>query len=238
MAILATMAKRKMLFVDKGEHGTVVLNWHGTPQEEFTYFAEAFHDVARSTAEELSKNPRFGLHGIPMEDFKAYPVVYMYRHALELHMKAVILAGSMMLSSPKVDRDTLLKTHSLDLLRLDVERVFEAYNWDWDLSVPHFENLDDFRQAIAELVSVDAGSYAFRYPVDTKGKASLASHFRFNLFEFCETLDGLLRVLKGATIGAYEEFQAMAEAAAEAREGEYEYADNEPDYSDFEPSGD
>jgi hypothetical protein len=232
------MAKRKMLFLDKGEHGTVVLNWHGTPEEEFTYFAEAFHDVARKTAEDLGNNPHFGIHGIPVEDFKAYPVVFMYRHALELHMKAVILAGSPMLPPPKVDRVKLLKTHHLDILRQDVERVFDAYHWGWDLGVPHFETLDDFRYAIAELANVDAGSYAFRYPVDTKGKASLASHFRFNLFEFCEILDGLLKVLKGATIGAYEEFQAMAQAAAEEREADYEYADHDPDYPDFEPPGD
>ena len=225
-----------MLFVDKGERGTVLLNWHGTPEEEFTYFAEAFHEVAHKAAVELSKNPHFGR--IPFEDFKAYPVVFMYRHALELHMKAVILAGSQMLRPPEVNRETLLKTHSLDLLSQDVERVFDAYDWGWDLGVPHFETIEDFRLAISELASVDGGSYAFRYPVDTKGKASLSSHFRFNLFEFCETLDGLLKVLKGATIGAYEEFQAAAEASAEARSWENDYEHNEPDYFDREPSGD
>jgi hypothetical protein len=228
------MARRKILFVDKGQHGTVVLNWHGTPEEEFTHFAEAFHEVARRVAVDLSHNRHFGR--IPIEDFKAYPVVFMYRHALELHMKAVILAGSPMLSSPEVDREKLFTTHSLDVLRQQVERVFDAYEWGWDLGVPHFETLEDFRGAIAELAGVDAGSYTFRYPIDTKGRASLSSHFRFNLFEFCETLDGLLIVLKGATIGAYEEFQARAEAEAEARSAGLEYEDHEPDYADFEPS--
>jgi hypothetical protein len=223
-----------MLFVDKGEHGTVVLNWHGTPEEEFTYFAEAFHEVARKAAVDLSHNRLFGR--MPLEDFKAYPVVFMYRHALELHMKAVILAGSQMLPPPKIDRVRLFKTHSLDVLRQDVERVFDAYEWDWELGVPHFKTLEDFRQAIAELASVDVGSYAFRYPIDKKGNASIASHFRFNLFEFCETLDGLMKVLKGATIGAYEEFQVRAEAAAEAQSGAMEYDSYEADCSDLEPS--
>src|SRR5919109_998480 len=150
------MARRKMLFVDQGEHGTVVLNWHGTPEEEFTYFAEAFHEVARKAAVDLSHNRLFGR--MPLEDFKAYPVVFMYRHALELHMKAVILAGSQMLPPPKIDRVRLFKTHSLDVLRQDVERVFDAYEWDWELGVPHFKTLEDFRQAIAELASVDVGS--------------------------------------------------------------------------------
>lgn len=153
-------------------------------------------------------------------------------------MKAVILAGAPMLrikGMPEVDRDRLLKTHSLDALRQDLERVFEAYEWEWDLDTPHFRSLGDFRQTVAELHRVDVGSYAFRYPIDSKGSASLASHFRFNVFEFCGVLDTLLPVLEGAAIGAHEELQATLEWMAEARQYELENADYEPPYPDDEP---
>jgi hypothetical protein len=202
---------KKRLFADNGRpHGTVVLNWHGTPEREFSYFAEAFHLVAQDAAAALRQDPHFGLDGIPIDDFRAYPVVFLYRHALELYMKAVILVGSPMLrikGMACVDRRALLKTHSLDKLRQDLEQVFEAYEWEWDLGAPHFRSLEDFRKTVAELHAVDAGSYAFRYPLDTKGDASLTAHFRFNLFEFCEVLDSLFPVLEGAAIGAYEELQ-------------------------------
>ncbi|MGD1155736.1 MAG: hypothetical protein ABSA41_07895 [Terriglobia bacterium] len=201
--------KKKRLFIDNGRpHGTAVLNWHGTPEGEFRLFAEAFHVVAKESVAALRKNPQFGLYGIPTEDFRAYPVVFLYRHALELYMKAVLLVGPPMLSikgQHEVDRQQLLKTHSLDILRQELERVFEAYGWDWDLGTPHFGTLDEFRAVIAEFQAVDAGSYAFRYPLDTKGSASLGSHFRFNIFEFCDVLDELFPVLEGAAIGAYEE---------------------------------
>ena len=230
---------KKRLFVDKGRpHGTVVLNWHGTPQGEFSHFAEAFHLVAKDAVAALQQNRHFGVQGIPLEDFRAYPVVFLYRHALELYMKAVILAGAPMLPIKRVtevDRDRLLRTHSLDALRQDLERVFEAYEWEWDLDTPHFRSLEDFRQTVAELHAVDAGSYAFRYPIDTNGSASLASHFRFNVFEFCSVLDTLFRVLEGAAIGAYEELQATLEWMAEEREYELENADYEPLYRDDEP---
>ncbi len=220
---------KKRLFIDNGRsHGTVVLNWHGTPEQEFTYLAEAFRLVAQDAVAALRQNPQFSLDGSPMEDFRAYPVVFLYRHALELYMKAVILVGSPMLGikgMTDIDRQALLKTHSLDKLRQDMERVFEAYGWEWDLGTSHFRSLDDFRKTIAELHDVDRGSYAFRYPLDTKGKASLITYFRFNLFEFCEVLDGLFPVLESAVTGAYEELQATMEARSEALQWEMDNAD-------------
>lgn len=231
--------RKKRLFVDKGRpHGTVILNWHGTPEREFTFFAEAFHLVAQEAVAALRQNPHFGLDGIPIEDFRAYPVVFLYRHALELYMKAVILVGSPMLAikgMTEVDRQGLLTTHNLDGLRQHLERVFEAYGWEWDLGTPHFRSLDDLLKTIAELQAVDAGSYAFRYPLDTRGSASLAPHFRFDLFEFCEVLDSLFPVFQGAAIGAYEELQATLEAMAEARKWETENADYDPSYPHDEP---
>lgn len=217
-----SVVKKKRLFVDKGcPHGTVVLNWHGTPEREFNFVAEAFHLVAQEAVAALRQKPHFGLEGNPIEDFRAYPVAFLYRHALELHMKAVILVGSPMLAikgMTEVDRQQLLTTHNLDVLRQHLERVFEAYGWEWDLGTPHFRSLDDLRKTIAELHAVDAGSYAFRYPLDKKDTGSLASGFRFNLFEFCEVLDSLFPVLQGAAIGADEELQATLEAMYEARQ--------------------
>jgi hypothetical protein len=230
---------KKRMFVDKGRpHGTVVLNWHRTPESEFKFFAEAFHAVAKEAVAALRQNPQFGLHGIPTEDFRAYPVVYLYRHALELYMKAVILDGSPMLVMKGVngiDRQKILSTHSLDGLRQHLERVFQAYEWEWDLGVPHFKSLEDFRKTIAEIHAVDARSDAFRYPLDTKGGPSLASHFRFDLFEFCEILDGLFLALEGAAIGAYEELQAENEARAEALQAQMENADYDSAYRYEEP---
>ncbi|MGD0009985.1 MAG: hypothetical protein ABSE93_15745 [Terriglobia bacterium] len=201
--------KKKRLFVNNGRpHGTVVLNWHGTSERDFTDFAEAFHIMAKESVAALREKPQFGLYGNPTEDFRAYPVVFLYRHALELYMKAVLLIGSPMLSikgQQEVDRQKLLTTHRLDKLMPELERIFDAYGWEWDLGTEHFRTLDDFREVIAEFQDVDTRSYAFRYPLDTKGSAMLGPDFRFNIFEFCDVLDELFPVLEGAAIGAYEE---------------------------------
>lgn len=220
---------KKKLFDPKGQpHGTVVLNWHGTPEEEFSFFAQAFHLTAREAVSALRQDRHFGLYGAPHDDFRAYPIIFMYRHALELYMKAVILVGAPMLSvhgKGTVDRARLIKTHNLDKLRQDLERVFDAFEWDGDLGLPHFKTLEDVRKVIVELHSVDAGSHAFRYPIDTKGGPSLASHFRFNLFDLCGVLDELFELLEGAAIAAYEMLQSTYEARAEARQYESENSD-------------
>ncbi len=203
------IVKKKHLFVDNGRHhGTVVLNWHGTSERDFTEFAEAFHVVAKESVAALRKKQQFGLDGNPREDFLAYPIVFLYRHALELYMKAVLLVGAPMLSikgRQEVNRETLLNTHSLDVLARELERVFEVYGWEWDFDTPHFHTLENFRAVIAELHDIDARSVAFRYPLDTKGSPLLGPHFRFNIFELCDVLDELFPVLRGATSCAFEE---------------------------------
>jgi hypothetical protein len=68
-------------------------------------------------------------------------------------------------------------------LSIEVERVFEAYGWGWDLGNAHFGSVKDLRHVIGNFNDVDAGSYAFRYPVDTKGEPSLQKDFGFNLLQ-------------------------------------------------------
>ncbi len=201
--------KRKALFRDTTRgHGTVVLNSHGAREREFTYFARAFHRSAKELADGLKRTKQFGLYGIPTEDFRAYPVVFLYRHALELHMKAVILSGGPLLSlngETPIRRDRRLDTHNLETLRKDVESVFAACGW------PALETL---RKVVAEFQAVDAGSYAFRYPVDKKGAAALDGHFTFNVFEFCAVLDEMLPTLLSAALGADDAVDARHDALA------------------------
>lgn len=91
---------------------------------------------------------------------------------------------------------------------------------------------------IGNFNDVDAGSYAFRDPVDTKGDASLEKNFRFNLFHFAAVLDALFPTLNGAAIGAYQEFQNAARELGEAQEEEARYQAENCEPSDYDPAGD
>jgi hypothetical protein len=237
------MKRPKKLFDDPGrEHGTVILNWVGTPEREFTWYGQAFHDAGKALANELREDPRFGLHGYPPDSFKALPVLFNYRHAMELYLKGIILAGADILPvkrQPEIDMNAVMKTHSLRQLLRDVERIFAAFGWHWNLDLPEFESLTDFRAIIDELETVDAQSYAFRYPTGKDGRrAPLESHFRFNLFTFTDMLDPVYELLDGAAYGAHEELQFIYEQMAAAREYAYENGNFDPpeyDYSDYDP---
>lgn len=221
------MKKKSRLFVDDGRsHGTVILNWRGKPEKEFGYMAEAFHDAAKDAIRKLKRNKHFGIDGIPIEDFRAYPAIFLYRHALELSMKAILLIGTKMLAlkgESQVNRRELLSTHSLDWLRAEVERVFQAYSWNWETGNRHFGSVKDLQEVIGEFHRIDARSFAFRYPVTTKGQPSLKEDFRFNVFHFAEVLDGLFPTLLGAASGAHYEYQDAAQALGEAQEEEARY---------------
>ena len=104
-------------------------------------------------------------------------------------MKAILIQGTKMLAlkgQPEVDRAKLLSLHDLQWLRGEVERVFTAYEWSWDGGNRHFGSVQDLRDVIGEFHNIDTRSFAFRYPVTTKGEASLEKDFRFNLFHFAK----------------------------------------------------
>ena len=245
MAKIDGPKKRRRLFVDDGtSHGTVILNWHNTPEKEFTYMAEAFYDAAKEGIQKLKANRHFGIEGIPLEDFQAYPVIFLYRHALELSMKALLRVGADMLTLKGLtpaNQQTLRETHSLNWLREEVERVFAAYGWTWNCGNDHFRTVNDLRSVIAEFDGVDPGSYAFRYPITTKGLPSLEDSFKFSVFRFAEVLDSVMPTLIGAISGAYYEYQNAAQEAGEAHEEamRYEMENYYPDYyDDYEPGED
>ena len=112
--------KERKLFVDDGRsHGTVILNWQSwsrTPEGEFTHMADAFLDLAKEEVYRLKKNEGLGRHESQviaiMDDFRAYPIVFLYRHAIELYLKAIALGGSAMLAlkdQPEIECEQLFK---------------------------------------------------------------------------------------------------------------------------------
>ena len=45
---------KRSLFEDtKQSHGTVVLNWVGTPEREFKWYGEAYHEAGKALVEQL-----------------------------------------------------------------------------------------------------------------------------------------------------------------------------------------
>lgn len=195
----------------------VVLNWHGKPINQFGLYAEAYHCAAKK----LFKN--FGSTGA-LRDFEAAPVLFLYRHAFELYLKAFILVGSKILrmkGKATMTAKSIFTTHELSKFLPHLESILEEVGWSWDMGVPGLRDKEEVVALIIDFESIDPGSFAFRYPTDIKGEANLPDHFSFNLKIFTERIDPLLAALDGALLGLEEYYDAAAEAAYEARQNGY-----------------
>ena len=77
------------LFIASGGLSDVVLNWYGQAIEKLEPYAKAYHSAARLLIEKSSSDQ--------LRDIGACPVVFLYRLALELYLKAILILGSSIL---------------------------------------------------------------------------------------------------------------------------------------------
>src|SRR4051812_30151389 len=85
----------KLFEAKEGPYHTV-LNWHNDAPGELRFYARSFHKAARTLIENWELD-----RGHAPSDWDACPVVFLYRHALELYLKSVLLgAGRNFQASP------------------------------------------------------------------------------------------------------------------------------------------
>lgn len=117
-------------------------------------YAEGFRRAGQVLVDHLAR------HGNE-QDFLVYPIVFTYRHALEIALKQVISYGRQLLDEQGDFPDTHNLRDLWNTCRSILERVF-----------PGDSDLPDVSRAITylvnELQSVDPEGDAFRYPVSSK----------------------------------------------------------------------
>jgi len=182
------------LFHRGPKHRTdVVLNWHNNPIGELTMQAEAYLRAGTKLLESFKG-------GNGLTDFDAYPIIFLYRHALELFVKDILLIGNKFagaLGDPEIETpfQEIVGSHRLSRHTDKLRKIFAAVDWkdddfrhDWD----HFLRTID---------QVDPNSMTFRYTVDKKGNPLLESHFSFNMCEFTSVFKTVLDDFSGACTG-------------------------------------
>ena len=234
------MPKPRVLFKlpnRRGQPGHVILNWSGDPIGDLDRVAEAYRVVAHDRVEALRAHRRFLGGGL---EWEVYPIVFLYRQAFELTLKAIILAGAVFLRDIGQDPMPIAKVMKHDLLPLfsEVDRILEAIEPNgepWDFDVPGLRTRAQFRQVVSEFDLYDRGSYTFRYTVCKDGTtASLDRGFEFDLFAFAALMDRVVPALIGAPSWIRELMQDRWQAAWEAQVEEWTNADYEPPDFDFE----
>lgn len=209
---MAPRAQRQKLFgPSKTIHGNVVLNFLRRPETEFGIYAAGFWRAGRTLANSLAKQRGY-------RDFDACPIVFLYSHALELYMKAIVRRGRSLVSLAgkklTIDRRTYNR-HELLPLTQPIHYIFKHVGWTWSTEVEGVKTFRDFKAIVRE---IDRLGTAFRYPIDTNGQPSVTHHFMFNVLEFARQVEAVVRLLDGALTGLEEEWDLQASAAYERQQ--------------------
>lgn len=194
-------------------HGNVVLNFMRFPKGELAAYGRAYHEAAQHLVKHME--------ACHYRDPDACPIVFLYRHAVELYLKALIHWGNGLLqlnNKPIVPHKNIFTEHLLGVLLTNVKPILKFRKALDNYGDPEFGSFRDVEKVIKELEEFDPGSYSFRYPITTKGQDALPHHFLFNVITFGEKFDRLLRILDGMATMLYEDFQSQAEACYELQQ--------------------
>jgi hypothetical protein len=169
---------------------------HTEPENLFLH-ARSFHIAAKRLAAAFSPEPE------PFGDSAAFPVLFMYRHAIELHLKAFVLGEGGNFIAVKPDELSLYKTHSLPWLAQFVCGIITAVGWEHEFKCEGVESFADFKAVVETVNSVDPGSYTFYCPVDSRSVDSIR--------DFGRRMDGLIELLAATADGLAAEWDLRAD---------------------------
>ena len=153
----------------------------------------------------------------PFSQVEVCPVVFMYRHAIELELKAIVLGDGGNFLATKPDPLSVAKTVSLSWLAQFVCQIITALKWEGSFKCDGIENLADFKAVIEDVNSVDPGPHSFRYP----GEA------QFSIREFGAKMDALLELLDSTADALEATWDMQVDGLA---------VQDDPDGGDFGPT--
>jgi hypothetical protein len=142
---------------------------------------EAFKDAADRLVDSIDP-------GSTEQDHLAVPILFLYRHYLELDLKHVIRSARIAL---RLKEEDLFDHRLLELWKTCRSLLEQIQPNDPSRSFDAVEAL------IAELFNLDPFATAFRYSHDRKGNLSLNRLDAVDLRHFRQTIDGVYRFLFG-----------------------------------------
>jgi hypothetical protein len=161
------------------------------------------------------------------QDVLLYPIIFLYRHHIELVLKKLIARSPYLIDRELTDAEKQhLCRHRLDLLWNDLKPMMEdickAAGWD-RLDPEDAAGIDSY---IRQLVKLDPDSYSFRYTHSKKGDPSLPSDLkRINVRHFSEMMERLASYLDTLDTATDHLVELKSEMEAEWRSEMASYMD-------------
>ena len=168
----------------RSDPSNFVISWTKEPKNDFGIFSKGYRLAAKRLATLLLEAPRFS-------DYEAYPVIFLYRHSLELSLKHIIYMSVKLAAYRYIEEigDKLHNTHDLcSLAKATRESLALLFPEDEFLRkiIPVVEKTS------VELSELDSDSYGYRYPIDRHGKPSTKRHQSVNLESFASHMSSVL----------------------------------------------
>lgn len=180
--------------------------WLGNPKDALNVFAAGYRSAAEHLAESLLQRPGFPAH-------EAYPIVFLYCHALELSLKHAIYKAAEFADYAGASEveGRLRNIHDLQKLSKSLVRSLE-------LLFPEDVFLRDLVQRITttshELDAMVVTS--FRYPIDQIGRPAAESNRSINLRAFAQHMSSLLEDVDTLNFGLDAQTYIAQEAFTES----------------------
>jgi hypothetical protein len=174
-------AARRSLVAKPETHVSTLKPQNDNTKDLFLH-ARSFHIAAKKLAGTLE----FGSG--PFAGFDVAPVVFLYRHALELHLKAIILGEGGNFLGTRPDVISVSNSHSVSWLAQFVCQIVTAVGWEKEFRSEGVQSFADFKALVGKVNTVDPGMYVFRSPVDPRSQVAVQN--------FTRKLDLLLELLE------------------------------------------
>jgi hypothetical protein len=194
--------------------GNVVFNFTRQPLVDLAAFARGYHEAGKRLVPHIAEANGYA-------DYEGYPILYLYRHSLELFLKAAVAVGFYVraLHGQEVSEKDLFTQHGLSRLFDPFCEALKAA--DYELTPDTLEgsglsSFDDLKSLLADLDELDPASQAFRYPLRRDGKGVLPRHTVFNVITFSRSMDPLLGFLDGCVSALADHYNTTIDALHEA----------------------
>jgi len=171
-------------------------------QLDFETYCIGYLDACKLILNDMGKNRQF------ISDTLVFPIVYLFRHYLELRLKKIIIIGKKN-SNKRVN--VIKYKHNLENLWKEAKECIKTY---WPSSCN--SELNIIKNNILEFHNkFDQFASAFRYPVDNRGNKSFKKNVHIDLKQFKKSMEEISNFLDGCSEGMLEEKEITLEMKRE-----------------------
>ena len=111
----------------------------------------------------------------------------MYRHAIELSLKSIVLGDGGHFLKTKLDPISVGKSRAVSWLAQFVVQIVTTLGWEAQFRCEEISNLTDLKAAVGAISDTDPGAYVFRSPLKEASQEAVR--------EFAHRMDALLELL-------------------------------------------